>query len=932
MLQLSAIRPAVRRALAAAALAAVVMPVQAQERPGTSSQEPEEVIVTGSRIRRVDTETSSPVQTVDRADIERTGRQNISEVLRGLISADNQGSIPTAFSAGFASGSSAVSLRGLGVNSTLVLLNGRRMATYGLADDGSRSFVDLNVIPLEAVERVEVLKDGGSALYGSDAVAGVVNIITRDRYEGFSVGGSYGATEFNDGDSHRVHGSAGFSGDNYNVFVVAEQSSDDAIAQQDRSGYLGTSNLLPFGFFDNRRGAIPAGFGTFPDGQLAYSATTPFGVLRTPGSTDFYDRVDVLPCDEVSGPTGRCVFDIVSFTQVQPKQERLNLLSRGTLDISPSLQAYTELGFFTSKVEAVGTPGSVNDNGVFDAFHPGTLATHSAVLPANHPDNPFGVARSRFGLLTTALGGRNGKQESELVRVVAGLKGDLSADWNWEVGAAYIDSTLDDTNYGFIHFPTFQAALDAGTFRFDPKLNSPELLRQISPELKRTAESSVSLADASVSGLLFNLPGGRLGVAAGAEFRKEKNDTPPVPFTDRGEIVGLGFSAFKAERDVYAAYVEVDAPVHAMVDLNAAVRYDHYSDFGSSTTPKLGVKFKPFSQLALRATYAEAFRAPGPAESGNSTTFGFTNLGILTTGNPNLVPEEAKSYTFGVVYEPLRNTSIALDYYNIQRENEIVQADQGPVIGDLPTSGQAPNSQLPGAVPGSTLFYDVDGDLTTISAPYVNANSTDTDGIDLDLRQRFELGGMGNLTAGLIWTRLFSFERELPSGEKFEYVGTHGPFVLSSAGGTPRDRARFELTWDNDLASVTAAVNFVSSINMIDHKGESLVLNDDGITHATTTHEGDHIVADPNGRVCGVYNPDGTVRNGCRVDAFTTLDLFGRFKGGESWELTAAIVNALGKQAPFDPYTYGGLNYNPAFHQAGAVGRFFTLGFRYSFQ
>ncbi|MGH8236540.1 MAG: TonB-dependent receptor plug domain-containing protein [Steroidobacteraceae bacterium] len=930
MLTLSAIRPAVRRALAAAALAAIVMPVHAQERPQTTEY-PEEVIVTGSRIRRVDTETPSPVQMVDRADIERTGRQNISEVLRGLISADNQGSIPTAFSGGFASGSSAVSLRGLGVNSTLVLLNGRRMATYGLADDGSRTFVDLNVIPLEAVERVEVLKDGGSALYGSDAVAGVVNIITRERYEGITVGGSYGATEFNDGDAHRIHGSAGFSGDNYNVFVVAEQSSDDAISQANRPGYLGTSNLTQFGFFDNRRGAVQAGLGVFLDGQPAYSATTPFGVLRTPGSTDFYDRVDVLPCNEISGATGRCLFDLVGFTEIQPKQERMNVLSRGTLDITPALQAYTELGFFASKVEAVGTPGSVNDNGVFDPANPAAPVTHSSVLPANHPDNPFGVARSRFGLLTTMLGGRNGKQESELVRVVAGLKGDITADWNWEAGVAYIENTLEDTNYGFIHFPTLQSALDTGRFRFDPALNSPELLRAISPELKRTAESSVELVDASVSGLLINLPGGRLGIAAGAEFRTEKNDTPPVPFTDRAEIVGLGFSAFTAERDVYAAYVEVDAPVHSMVDLNAAVRYDHYSDFGSSTTPKLGVKFKPFQQLALRATYAEAFRAPGPAESGNSSTFGFTNIGILTTGNPDLEPEEAKSYTLGVVYEPLRNTSISLDYYQIKRENEIVQADQGPVIGNLPTVGQPPNSQRPGALPNSTLFFDENGDLATIAAPYINANSTDTDGIDLDVRQKFDLGGMGNLTAGLIWTRLFSFERELPNGQKFEYVGTHGPFVLSSAGGTPRDRGRFELTWDAGVASVTAAVNFVSSLNMIDHKGETLVDNEDG-TFATTTHEGDYVVADPTGRVCGVYNPDGTVRNGCRVDAFTTLDLFGRFKGGENWEINASIINALGKQAPFDPYTYGGLNYNPAFHQAGAVGRFFTLGLRYSFQ
>ena len=458
MLPSSAIRPAVRRALAAAALAAIVMPVHAQERPKTTTEYPEEVIVTGSRIRRVDTETPSPVQMVDRADIERTGRQNISEVLRGLISADNQGSIPTAFSAGFASGSSAVSLRGLGVNSTLVLLNGRRMATYGLADDGSRTFVDLNVIPLEAVERVEVLKDGGSALYGSDAVAGVVNIITRERYEGFSVGGSYGATEFNDGDAHRIHGSAGFSGDNYNVFVVAEQSSDDAISQANRSGYLGTSNLTQFGFFDNRRGAPAAGLGNFDVGQPAYSATTPFGVLRIPGSADLYDRIDVLPCNEISGQTGRCVFDLVGFTQIQPKQERLNVLTSGTLDITPALQAYTELGFFTSKVEAVGTPGGVSDNGVFDPANPATPAVHTtpSFQPVSHPDNPTGAAPARSEPADDDArrsqrhaGKRSVPRHRRIERPRSRKTGPGTPP------SAYIRSELDDTNTGFIRHPPF---------------------------------------------------------------------------------------------------------------------------------------------------------------------------------------------------------------------------------------------------------------------------------------------------------------------------------------------------------------------------------------------------------------------------------------------------------------------------------------------
>jgi iron complex outermembrane recepter protein len=931
MLPLTLIGSAIRRALAAGAVAVIAVPVQAQEQPQPSQNVEEIVIVTGSRIRRVDVETSSPVQIVDRADIERTGRQNISEVLRGLISADNQGSIPTAFSAGFAAGSSAVSLRGLGVNSTLVLLNGRRMATYGLADDGARTFVDLNVIPLEAVERVEVLKDGGSAIYGSDAVAGVVNIITRDKYEGVTIGGSYGATEYNDGESHRVHGSAGLSGDRYNVFVVAEQSSDAAIDQANRTGYLGTNDLKPFGFFDNRLGATAAGVRRFSTTQAGYSPVTPFGVIRRPGTANLYDRVDVLPCEEIAATTGRCVFDTIGFEQIQPKQERMNVLSRGTFAITPTLQAFAELGYFTSTVESVGTPGGVNDGGVFDPANPAAPVMHSAVLPGNHPDNPFGVERARFGLLTTMLGGRNGKQENELVRAIAGLKGEIGADWAWEAGAAYVENTLDDTQSGFIHFPTLQAALNAGTFRFDPALNSPTLLDAISPDLKRTAKSSVELVDASVSGLLFDLPGGRLGFAAGAEFRSEKSDTPPVPFTDRAQIVGLGFSAFNAQRDVYAAYVELEAPVHSMVNLNAAVRYDHYSDYGSSTTPKLGVKFKPFSQLALRGTYAEAFRAPGPAENGNSSTFGFTpSFGILTIGNPDLVAEEAQSYTFGVVYEPGQDTSLALDYYQIQRDNEIVQGDPGPIILGLPDSGQPPNSQRPGALPNSILFYDENGNLATVATPYMNANKTDTSGIDLDFRHGFDLGAMGKVTAGLIWTRVLSFERRLPGGETFEYAGTHGPFVLSSAGGTPRDRGRLELTWEGGPASVTAALNFVSSLDMIDHKGETLVDNGDG-SFSTTTHEGAYVVADPSGKVCGVYNPDGSVRNGCRVDSFTTVDVFGRFKGGDHWEINASILNMLGKLPPFDPYTYGGVNYNPSFHQAGAVGRFVTLGMRYSF-
>ena len=160
-------------------------------------------------IKRIDAETSAPVQIISREDIQNSGKTTIQEVLRS-VTADSTGSIPTSFTNGFASGSAAVSLRGLGVNSTLVLLNGRRMTTYGLADDGTRNFVDLNTLPLEAVDRIEVLKEGASAIYGADAVGGVVNVILRKSYTGASVGGSYGQTGDSDGNDIRGWGSFGF--------------------------------------------------------------------------------------------------------------------------------------------------------------------------------------------------------------------------------------------------------------------------------------------------------------------------------------------------------------------------------------------------------------------------------------------------------------------------------------------------------------------------------------------------------------------------------------------------------------------------------------------------------------------------------------------------------------------------------------------------
>lgn len=935
------IREAVKYALVASAIIPL-LPVVAQEASDSGDDTITTVIVTGSHIRRTEEQAAIPVQVISRDTIERSGKQNIAEVLRS-VGADNQGSIPTAFTNGFAAGSAAVSLRGLGVNSTLVLVNGRRMATYGLADDGARTFVDLNSIPFEAVDRVEVLKGGASAIYGSDAVGGVVNIILKDDFQGAALGGSAGTSYADDGEQFRVTGSFGFGDratDRYNVYATVEAQKIEAIKQSDRP-YLGSDNLLGRGFFDNRAGAYAAGFGDFGDmpGERdpAYSAVTPYGTVRIPGGTP-QERYNLLPCPEINPGNGVCLFDRIDYYQVQPKQERFNLFSRGTFDVADSMQAYAELGWFHSKLDAIGTPGGLNDSGVFNPSDPlNPLAPpHTTILPADHPDNPAGVDRT-LSLLTTMLGGRDSIVNSDVARVIVGLQGDITDDLNFDVAAGYIQSDLYREQTGFVRWPVLQDALDNHTFRIDPALNSPELLAAISPTLKDHAESSITLVDAKLTWQTLELPGGPLAIATGAEWRKEKTDTPPVPYTDTSEIVGLGYSAFTADRTIYAGYVEFGLPLLPSLEVQAAYRYDHYSDYGHSTTPQVRVNWQPIDQIALRGSYSEAFRAPGPTESGDSSSLGFTNIAIITVGDPSVKPETAKSYTGGIVFRPFDATSIAVDYFRIDRDNEITSADQSTIVGGLPTTGE-PLSRIPGTQPNSFLYYDTEGQLATISGPFSNLAETSTDGIDIDIRQEFDVTDRDRIEIALNWTNVFSFSKTTPDGTEFEYAGTQGPYALSSAGGTPRNRGTLEVAWTRDLFSVSGRLNYVSGMRMIDHQGEELheVVGLDGETwdgtHATSTFEGAYYNVDPNGIVCGVYNPDGSVPYGdCKTPDFLTLDLYGKFNLSDRMEISASILNATNKHAPFNPYTYGAINYNPAFTQDGAVGRYFTVGARFSF-
>ncbi|WP_236905934.1 TonB-dependent receptor [Collimonas pratensis] len=886
------------------------------------------VEITGSNIKRTQQEGPASTQILTRKDIQQSGKTSVADVVRSL-SADNNGSISGSFTSGFAGSASGVSLRGLSVNSTLVLINGRRTAPYGLGDDGQRSFVDLNSIPLGAVDRIEVLKDGASAIYGSDAIAGVVNIILRETFEGKTISGSLGTSGHGDGTLRSVSGTFGFGNleqDKYNYFFSIDAKQSNAIWQKDRPEYLGTADARPWGGRDQRGGATTSSntggssfVGTVRPVDASGNPIAGRGIQNLPGCA-YIDRSTSIN----SG--GGCLWDPIQggYQAVQPETQNINLFGRGTLKLGNDMQAYTELGLFNSQAKTVNTPSGLTGTG-FDLINNRVVNTSTGpdqlLMPIGHPDNPFAnnAARPRW---SDPNNPRRSDLDTTVTRLLVGVKG-TSYGWDYDSGILYAQSKTDRTQNGFYRASALQTAMNNGSFRIGQAgvLNSPATMALVSPELKNSATTKLALWDFKGTREFGQLPGGPIGIAVGGELRHESTDSQATPYTDISDIVGLGYAAARSSRNISSLYTELALPVIKQLEFQLALRTDQYSDYGNSTTPKIGFKFTPIQQLAFRGTYAEGFRAPGPAESGDSAVSAFTtytndpvrcpvtklsadcqdgkNIGAVTVGNKNLKPEKSQSYSLGFILEPIKNTSISVDYWRIVRKNEITGSDPDAIINDPSRFPDAiivrgePTSDFPGLV----------GPIQLVKAPYINAGQTRTSGVDIDLRSRFDLSTYGRLTTGLTVSQMFEFKRTT-NGVTQNFVGTHGDKNLSGNGGTPRTRASASLAWDRGPFNVTTSLNYVSAI---ENKNET------------------------GGPCLNVDPATGKALTNCRIASFTTVDMFGRWDVNKQWQVTAAIANLFDRLAPLDVQTYGRINYNPSLHQSGAVGRYFTVGARYTF-
>lgn len=927
---------AIRRALLAALVTGAAPTALAQDAAAAQDAPTtlDRIEVTGTNIRRTDTETASPVQVITRRDIDRTGKATVADYLQTLTS-DGAGSLPKTFGNGFAGGGTGISLRGLGAGSTLVLLNGRRMAPFGLADDGQKVFTDLSTIPMEAVERVEVLKDGASAIYGSDAIAGVVNIILRRDFTGVVLKGSYGLSGDSDGDARKASITAGVGDlveDGYNFFASLEASKTDAIqlTQRGNRKWIGNGDLRPYGYgiasgqFFPLQGAITGG------GTVAANAGSPVGNIRDPATALFQSLPGCAQFSSISPPDpgGGCLWETHRFRSLTPSEEYVNFFARGSFALSDQAELYTEFGYSKKKSEFRNTPSGVSGTWGFPGGPVNASSGPGAtVLGASHPDNPLGVdARLRYAAFD--VGPRVTYNDNQFSRFLVGIKGSGEA-WDYDVGYLHSETDLVNTRTGFLRYSAVRTALSdpnspVGYWRIgdDAGLNSAALYAFISPTIHANASTQLDVIDARASRSLMDLPGGALGLALGAEYRRQEVELTPQTFTDVGDIIGLGFSAYSGEEEVAVAYAELLAPVAETLELSAAFRVDSYKDGETSTTPKAGIKWTPAPWISLRGTYAEGFRAPNPAESGDGGAAGFstaqdpvrcpggtpapgavpsdcnTPVAIITSPNPDLLPEESKSYTLGLVLEPTPTTSVTIDAWEIERSNEINPGSTEEAI----TAGSVvrDDNNLPG-VPNS-------GTLLAVEVDYINSAQTKVRGLDLDIRQRVEMERFGDLLLDLQWSHINSYERT--DAFTHQYAGTHGNCDVSNCIGTPEDRINFGATWDMDVWSVSAVVNYISSLdNITEEKDEN-----------------------GNPSPCANSFADGSdAPRGCKLPSFYTIDLSGQWNVTESLQLFGSVQNLTDKIAPLDPLTYGAVNYNPL-HSSGAIGRYFTVGVRYEFE
>jgi iron complex outermembrane receptor protein len=915
------------------------LPVRAQEAaPPPAVQRVE---ITGSSIRRTDSETPSPVQVITAEELRQTGFTSIQDVLHN-ITANGQGTLSQGFATAFASGASGVSLRGLTVGATLVLIDGHRVAPYPIGDDGQRSFVDISSIPFDAVERIEVLKDGASAVYGSDAIAGVVNVILKRSYTGTTLNADIGVSGHGDGTTRHasaIWGTGDMDKDGHNTYLAAEWRNQDQIRYSDRGGWFTHTDYTSQGGYDTTPGVpVPAVNGGLPFSSTGY-VTDPDGNI-----------LGFMPgCDLTKFNAGQCAYHD-HWSQIQPATTNVNLLWRTAIRFAPTWQVKLDGTYFISKAEQVTGPSTTFPTG-YQGITSGPGVTPTVLpaldptsIPATNPSFPTGTGASSGQLYYTFLdlGPTVTATESRTTRLSGDIAGQAGA-WDLDTAFGFSQVRLMIRGYGYVDPANLQEALDRTT---DPYLvggpNSPDVLSFIAPTLSTDDVSKLYFVHLGAGRDLTNLAGGPLQIAFGADYVHRSQDaTAPAP-VEQGLVPNFSNNFTIGTQDVRSVYGELAAPVTKTLELDLQARWDDYNLSGSRLSPKAGFKWTPTQVFALRGTYSRGFRAPNPAENGvagqtyftgaendpvlcadgNPTTPGnfptqcAVAVGTIQTTNAALKPELSKSWTFGTVLEPTKGLSATLDLYAIELDHQIVpNSNRTTVRGSNLTP--IPQVQADGT---TKLVVPPVAPIAYFTNDYINADTTSTSGVDLELDAKQRLGNYGEWNSDFTLSYMWKYDLTI-DGVTYHLAGSHGPSVVGGDTGNPRMRMRWANTWSRGPGEVTGTINYIGKYSLIDPSDPYSSTCLDAIVNNGAGFQG---------FVDATTVPPGI---NCHVNPFVTFDLEGKYQISKAFALHGGVLNVFNAGAPQDWSTYGGgiAPYNPSLHQQGAIGRFFTVGATYEF-
>jgi len=659
--------------------------VAAQNQPAAG----DEIVVTGSIIRGTDTGIS-PVTTLTTENLDSRGINTVQAGIQAL-SSNNGPALTNSFTANgaFAAGASSVSLRGLSTNSTLVLFDGLRAAYYPLSDDGSRNFVDLNTIPDDIVERIDVLRDGASSSYGADAIAGVVNVITKRKFNGISGRAEAGISENGNNANQRLTLTAG-TGDldekGYNAYVSGFYFRNEGVYQRDLPAPFNSDNLT--GICSNRTGTTQCGPNNTANGLDANGALNGFAI----GTGNFYVRpadaantvasgryqllnpaagclngtpynptaAQLATPANVTTPTTVCQVDNTNkYDMVTPNIERFGGSARFSAKVGADSEAYLLVNFAQSASNYTGRPSVIRGNAPAGILSPqfstsqaqtAALAAGSGVLalpvyvcaarvncgPTNgtlNPNNPF-AAQGQVARLVGALPDTVTQNEtrSRVYRAAFGLKGTVLNGFDYDFNATAMHTDLRVKTNGYVYIQNLLNVIADGSYNFvNPGLNTQAVRDYLTPENITDTTSDLYQAQLTVQKSLATLPGGDLRVAVGGSIFYEAVDAPSANDDYNGatqRYFTLNAFGTKGNRTVSSAFAEINAPVLDVLTLNGSGRYDHYSTGQSNFSPKVGAIFTPLQQVTVRGTYSRGFRIPSFGEANALPTTGYVTQQI----------------------------------------------------------------------------------------------------------------------------------------------------------------------------------------------------------------------------------------------------------------------------------------------------------------